>query len=84
MSYIEYEYEFEVYAIDDGTRDFCLRVKRLVKIYNVIQLKKMTTSINGVKCIPLEPIADTINLPWFMEECEKLKIRVEFDLENNK
>ncbi len=84
MSTIEYESEFEVYAVDDESTDFCFRVHKLVKTLNVIQLKSMTRIINGIKCIPLGTIANTINIHSFMDQCKKLNIHVELDLERKK
>ena len=47
MSEIEYEHDFVVFAVNDGSRICYLRLARLVAEYNVVQLRAMETELAG-------------------------------------
>jgi len=75
--HVEYETEFEVVVVNDGTHDYLLRLSRLVPEYNVVQLKKMEITANSRAIIPLGVRTNTINLARFMEQVANLRLTVE-------
>lgn len=74
---VEYESEFQVFAINDGTSDYFLRLARLVPECNVVQLKKLEVTANDRRIVPLGIRTDTIDLPSFMNRVTELRLTVE-------
>jgi|GEM_PF-5552954 len=79
MPDVEYEDEFMVFAINDGSRDYYLRLSRFVAQYNVVQLKKMEQEIDGRRVIALGPMTDTIDVHCFMAKAEELDLQIELE-----
>lgn len=76
---IAYEQEFLATAINDGSRDFFLRLSRLIPEMNVVQLKKMEISANNRRVVPLGIRTDTIHLPSFLEQVKALNLTIELE-----
>lgn len=73
----EVEIEFEVVAVDDGRRDFLLRLSRLIPEYNVVQLQRMEVVRKGDRVVPLGIRTNSIDLPFFMGRVEELCLTIE-------
>lgn len=82
MPAIEYEYEFTVIAVNDGRKDYYLRLSRLIPDLNVVQLKKKEMQVAGRNIIDLGVRTDTVSLPRFMEQANHLELTVELRAEN--
>jgi hypothetical protein len=76
---VAYESEFKATAVNDGTRDFFLRLARLVPETNVVQLKKMEISANNRRVVPLGVRTNTIDLPSFMNRVKALHLIIEIE-----
>lgn len=74
------ETEFEAIAINDNSRDFYLRLSRLVPEYNVAQLKRMENLVDGRRVIPLGIQASSIDAPTFMDRVDELQLTIELRL----
>ena len=77
MSQIEYEHDWMVLAINDGSADYLLRLSQLIPDLNVVQLKRMEQEIDGRKVIVLGPRTDTVNAPYFMGSARELRLTIE-------
>lgn len=73
----EYEHEIKVTSVNDGSKDYLLRLSRLIPEYNVVQLKKMEKSDGDRKLIDLGVQADTITIHSFMERANELELKIE-------
>jgi hypothetical protein len=81
MSEIEYEHDFMVFAVNDGSKDYYLRLSRLIAEYNVVQLKRMEEEVSGRKIIALGPQTNTVDLPFFMDRVHELGLTIELKRE---
>lgn len=79
MAVIEYEHEWMVFAINDGSFDYYFRLSKLIPDLNVVQLKRMEADIKGRKVIALGPRTDTVNYPHFMERARELHLQIELE-----
>lgn len=77
MSDIRSETEFEVIAVNDGTRDYFLRLSRLVPELNVVQLKSREIDLGSRRIIHLGIQTDAISLPSFMGRVNDLNLTIE-------
>lgn len=73
------EVEYAATAVNDGTKDFYLRLARLVPQYNVVELKKMETEIDGRRMIPLGIQTNSISVPTFMKQVQELGLTIELE-----
>ncbi len=80
----EVEIEFEAVAVDDGKRDFLLRLSRLIPEYNVVQLRRMEVVREGDRVIPLGIRTNSVDLPCFMGRVEELCLTIELHAANEK
>ncbi len=74
---IAIETEFVATAVNDNTKDFFLRLSRLVPEYNVIQLKKMQVLVDDRHVVPLGIRTNTIDLPAFKGRVRDLNLTIE-------
>ncbi|QDT37986.1 hypothetical protein [Stratiformator vulcanicus] len=79
MPPVEFESEFRVFAIDDGTVDFLLRLSRLVTELNVVELSKRRFSRDGVTVVDLGVRVSAVNKHWFDADAKAPGITMEYE-----
>jgi hypothetical protein len=73
---VEVEDDFNVFLIVDDTKDFLIRAINLAPEFNSLQLRKMIIEYKGIKCIPLGPVANTINKGRYEQLASKNNIKI--------
>ena len=78
MTEIEYEHDWMVRAVNDETKDYYIRLARLIEHkHNAIELKKMEQFVDGRKIIELGAETDTVSKPLFLGRAQELNVEVE-------
>jgi hypothetical protein len=72
----EPEDDFDVFLVVDGNKDFLVRATNLAPEFNALQLKKKIVEYKGRLCIPLGPVANSINKGRFLSLASKFNIEV--------
>lgn len=71
------ETEFDVMAIHDNSRDFFLRLSRLVTSLNVVQLKQREITVGEQRVVPLGNQTNSVGLHTFMKKAAACGLVVE-------
>ncbi len=71
------ECEITVTSVNDGSRDYYLRLSRLIPEYNVVQLKKTEKTDGDRRIIDLGVQTDSVGIPSFMRRVDELRLDIE-------